>query len=99
MAKDSLTVTDNRTGRSYEISINEGAVKPLGAVGEGTGWGTDVVRAVARERGMDANTWFGSVETIALEIVGREPVTYVANINKYFIIFSLLLEEMETRAK
>jgi excinuclease ABC subunit A len=37
------------------LSINEGAVKPLGAVGEGTGWGTDVVRAVARERGIDLN--------------------------------------------
>ena len=36
-----------------ELSINEGAVKPLGAVGEGTSWGTDVVRAVARERGID----------------------------------------------
>jgi excinuclease ABC subunit A len=38
-----------------DLSINEGAVKPLGAVGEGTGWGTDVVRAVARERGIDLN--------------------------------------------
>ncbi len=36
-----------------ELSINEGAVKPLGAVGEGTGWGTDIVRAVARERSID----------------------------------------------
>src|SRR5688572_20858184 len=38
-----------------DLSINEGAVKPLGAVGEGTGWGTDVVRAVARERGIALN--------------------------------------------
>ena len=38
-----------------ELSVNEGAVKPLGAVGEGTGWGTDIVRAVARERGIDLN--------------------------------------------
>jgi excinuclease ABC subunit A len=38
-----------------DLSVNEGAVKPLGAVGEGTGWGTDVVRAVARERGIDLN--------------------------------------------
>jgi excinuclease ABC subunit A len=38
-----------------DLSINEGAVKPLGAVGEGTGWGTDVVRAVAKERGIDLN--------------------------------------------
>jgi excinuclease ABC subunit A len=37
------------------LSINEGAVKALGAVGEGTSWGTDIVRAVARERGIDLN--------------------------------------------
>src|SRR5260370_29700329 len=38
-----------------KLTINEGAVKPLGAVGEGTSWGTDIVRAVARERGIDLN--------------------------------------------
>ncbi|HEY5907343.1 MAG TPA: excinuclease ABC subunit UvrA, partial [Vicinamibacteria bacterium] len=37
------------------LTVNEGAVKPLGAVGEGTSWGTDIVRAVARERGIDLN--------------------------------------------
>ena len=31
-----------------DLSVNEGAVKPLGAVGEGTSWGTDIVRAVAQ---------------------------------------------------
>lgn len=29
MAKDSLTVTDNRTGRSYEMPINQGAVRAI----------------------------------------------------------------------
>jgi excinuclease ABC subunit A len=38
-----------------DLSVNEGAVKPLGAVGEGTSWGTDVVRAVAKEHGIDLN--------------------------------------------
>jgi excinuclease ABC subunit A len=38
-----------------DLSVNEGAVKPLGAVGEGTTWGADIVRAVARERGIDLN--------------------------------------------
>ncbi len=38
-----------------DLSINEGAVKPLGAVGEGTTWGADIVRAVARERAIDLN--------------------------------------------
>jgi len=36
-----------------DLSVNEGAVKPLGAVGEASTWGSDVVRAVARERGID----------------------------------------------
>jgi excinuclease ABC subunit A len=44
-----------------ELTINEGAVKPLGAVGEGTGWGTDVVRAVAREYGIDLNKAWGKL--------------------------------------
>jgi excinuclease ABC subunit A len=35
------------------LSVNEGAVKPLGAVAEGTSWGTDIVRAVAREWGIE----------------------------------------------
>ena len=38
-----------------ELSVNEGAVKPLGAVGEATTWGSDIVRAVARERAIDLN--------------------------------------------
>jgi excinuclease ABC subunit A len=38
-----------------ELSVNEGAVKPLGAVGEANTWGSDIVRAVARERGIDLN--------------------------------------------
>ncbi len=38
-----------------ELSVNEGAVKPLGAVGEAATWGSDIVRAVARERGIDLN--------------------------------------------
>jgi excinuclease ABC subunit A len=40
---------------SPDLSVNEGAVKPLGAVGETTTWGSDIVRAVARERGIDLN--------------------------------------------
>ena len=38
-----------------DLSVNEGAVKPLGAVGEATTWGSDIVRAAARERGIDLN--------------------------------------------
>ena len=30
MAKESLTVTDNRTGKSYEIPIQNGAIRLIG---------------------------------------------------------------------
>ena len=29
MSKDSLTITDNRTGQTYEIPINDGAIRAL----------------------------------------------------------------------
>ncbi len=53
------------------LSINEGAVKPLGAVGEATSWGTDIVRAVAKERGIDLNKPWGS-----LPLAHRKTILY-----------------------
>ena len=44
-----------------DLSVNEGAVKPLGAVGEANTWGSDIVRAVARERGIDLNASWSSL--------------------------------------
>jgi excinuclease ABC subunit A len=52
-----------------DLSVNEGAVKPLGAVGEGTSWGTDIVRAVARERGIDLNKPWKALGTAARKII------------------------------
>jgi len=43
--------------------------------------------------GVDATRWFGGLENLALEKVGSEPVRYVANINKYYVILVRLLEE------
>jgi hypothetical protein len=42
--------------------------------------------------------WFGNVEQIASERIGRETVTYVANIFKYYVAYRLVLEETERRA-
>ena len=41
------------------------------------------LRREAAKRGLDPNVWFGNVEQIASERIGRETVTYVANIYKY----------------
>ena len=55
-------------------------------------------RQEAASRGMP-DRWFGSVERIALEDVGPEPVRYVANINKYYVAYSLAMEIITTRAR
>jgi membrane-bound lytic murein transglycosylase MltF len=47
------------------------------------------MRARAAERGLDPDRWFGHVERIAAEEIGRETVDYVANINKYYLAYRL----------
>jgi membrane-bound lytic murein transglycosylase MltF len=63
--------------------------------------GPGKVRALRREtekRGLDPNVWFGNVETIASERIGRETVTYVSNIYKYYIAYRLVLDDAQRRA-
>jgi membrane-bound lytic murein transglycosylase MltF len=55
------------------------------------------LRAEAEKRGLNPNVWFGNVEQIASERIGRETVTYVANIFKYYVAYRLVLEESERR--
>ena len=40
------------------------------------------LRAETEKRGLDPNVWFGNVERVASERIGRETVTYVSNIYK-----------------
>ena len=56
------------------------------------------LRREAEKRGLNPNVWFGNVEQIASERIGRETVTYVANIFKYYVAYRLVLEEAERRA-
>jgi membrane-bound lytic murein transglycosylase MltF len=57
------------------------------------------LRAEAQKRGLNPNLWFNNVERIASERIGRETVTYVANIYKYYIAYRLSIEEMQQRQK
>ena len=50
-----------------------------------------------KQRGLDPNVWFGNVERIASERIGRETVTYVSNIYKYYVAYKLLREQYEKR--
>ena len=56
------------------------------------------LRKEAEQRGLNPNIWFGNVEQIASERIGRETVTYVANIFKYYVAYRLVMEETERRA-
>ncbi len=56
------------------------------------------LRREAEKRGLNPNVWFGNVERIASERIGRETVTYVSNIYKYYITYRLLSEQQERRA-
>jgi membrane-bound lytic murein transglycosylase MltF len=51
------------------------------------------LRKEASQKGFDPNLWFSNVETIAASRVGAETVTYVANINKYFLAYSGFVSE------
>jgi membrane-bound lytic murein transglycosylase MltF len=57
------------------------------------------LRSLAAKRGLNPNVWFNNVEVIAAEKIGRETVTYVSNIYKYYIAYKLVTEEMEDRQK
>ena len=41
--------------------------------------------------------WFGNVERVASERIGRETVTYVSNIYKYYITYRLLSDQRTRR--
>ena len=47
------------------------------------------LRNKTRDLGLDANRWFGNVEQIVADEVGREPVRYVRNIVKYYTAYKL----------
>ncbi len=58
------------------------------------------IRQLRREtaaRGLDPNVWLGNVERVASEKIGRETVQYVSNIYKYYVAYTLILEQREAR--
>ena len=56
-------------------------------------------RKWAQKSGLDPNVWFFNVEEGAARIVGRETVTYVGNIYKYYIAYKLLAERQSQSTK
>ena len=55
------------------------------------------LRREAEKKGLDPNVWFGNVERVASERIGRETVTYVSNIFKYYVAYRLMTAQEERR--
>ncbi len=50
------------------------------------------LRNEAEELGLDPDLWFDNVEVIAASRIGRETVSYVSNIYKYYVAYRLIAE-------
>ena len=48
-------------------------------------------RKAAQNRGFDPDQWFLNVEMVAGEMFGNEPIDYVRNIYKYYLVYQLSL--------
>ena len=55
-------------------------------------------RRKAKAMNLDPNKWFRNVEIAVLRSVSQEPVKYVSNINKYYLIYKYYLDIKEARA-
>jgi len=51
------------------------------------------LRKEAARQGLDPNIWFNNVERIAEQRIGRETVQYVSNIYKYYVAYTLTVED------
>jgi len=55
------------------------------------------LRKEAAELGLDPNKWFNNVEVVVARRVGREPVQYVSNIYKYYLVYRMLADQAGAR--
>jgi membrane-bound lytic murein transglycosylase MltF len=55
------------------------------------------LRKEAAKQGLDPNKWFNNVEVVVAQEVGRETVTYVSNIYKYYIAYKLTVDRARQR--
>jgi membrane-bound lytic murein transglycosylase MltF len=55
------------------------------------------LRNETERRGLNPNIWFGNVERVVAEKIARETVNYVSNIYKYYVAYSLTMEELNEK--
>jgi membrane-bound lytic murein transglycosylase MltF len=57
------------------------------------------LRRETERRGLNPNVWFGNVERVVSERIGRETVQYVSNIFKYYVAYRMVIEREAARAR
>ena len=57
------------------------------------------LRKQADRMKVDPNVWFDNIEIVAARRLGRETVSYVGNIYKYYIAYSLILDTDKEKAR
>ena len=57
------------------------------------------LRRETAKRGLDPNRWSGNVERVVSERIGRETVTYVNNIYKYYVAYRLVTDRSAERQR
>ena len=55
------------------------------------------LRKEAKAQGLDPNKWFNNVELVAAKRIGRETVTYVSNIFKYYLAYQMMVQGEQAR--
>jgi membrane-bound lytic murein transglycosylase MltF len=56
------------------------------------------LRKEAAAMGLNPNVWFNNVEVVAAKDIGQETVTYVANIYKYYVAYTLAVQDKKEKA-
>lgn len=57
------------------------------------------LRARAQANGLNPDVWFNNVEIVAAQDIGAETVTYVRNIFKYYVAYTLLTRQQQSRER
>lgn len=92
------TMMDQNYGKEADMTPLNKALFTFAAYNAGPGR-ISQLRKLAEARGLDQNVWFNNVEVIASERVGRETVTYVSNIYKYYLAYRLLADQLQEKLK
>lgn len=91
-----LRFLEDRYFNDPEISDNDRIYLSLAAYNAGPG-NISRMRALAKQQGYDPNRWFNNVEVVTRRYLGSEPITYVANINRYYVIYKQLASLQQIR--